>query len=71
MAAILVGRLWLRQRRGRETASFAYDEGWLTNPSDFRLNPLSPSAPANTIPRSIKRSSERSAIPRPTAGAGI
>jgi len=36
---ILVGRLWLRQRRGRETASFAYDEGWLTNPERFPLEP--------------------------------
>ena len=36
---VLVGRLWARDRRGRETASFAYDEGWLAHPERFPLEP--------------------------------
>jgi serine/threonine-protein kinase HipA len=27
--AALVGRLWSRVRKGRETATFEYDSGWL------------------------------------------
>ncbi|HTT81168.1 MAG TPA: HipA domain-containing protein [Stellaceae bacterium] len=36
---VLVGRLWARERRGRETASFAYDETWLRSPERFALEP--------------------------------
>jgi serine/threonine-protein kinase HipA len=36
---VLVGRLWARERRGRETASFAYDEGWLASSERFPLEP--------------------------------
>ena len=36
---VLLGRLWARDRRGRETASFAYDEGWLAHPERFPLEP--------------------------------
>jgi serine/threonine-protein kinase HipA len=35
----LVGRLWARERRGRETASFAYDESWLASHERFALEP--------------------------------
>jgi len=38
-APVLVGRLWSRMRRGRESASFQYDEGWLQNPARFALEP--------------------------------
>ena len=36
---ILVGTLFARFRKRRETASFAYDEGWLKHPSKFALEP--------------------------------
>jgi serine/threonine-protein kinase HipA len=34
-----VGRLFVRDRKGRESASFEYDPSWLTNPSKFALEP--------------------------------
>jgi serine/threonine-protein kinase HipA len=35
----LVGRLWARSRRGKESASFEYDAAWLGNPLRFALEP--------------------------------
>ena len=35
----LTGRLWSRTRKGRETATFEYDGGWLENPARFSLEP--------------------------------
>ncbi|MGA2128771.1 MAG: type II toxin-antitoxin system HipA family toxin [Xanthobacteraceae bacterium] len=35
----LVGRLWGRSRKGKESATFEYDASWLTNPSRFALEP--------------------------------
>jgi serine/threonine-protein kinase HipA len=35
----LVGRLWARSRKGRESASFEYDASWLKHPSRFALEP--------------------------------
>jgi len=35
----LVGRLWARARRNRESASFEYDKSWLENPQSFALEP--------------------------------
>src|SRR5580704_8329202 len=35
----LVGRLWARNRNGRESASFEYDASWLKHPSRFALEP--------------------------------
>jgi serine/threonine-protein kinase HipA len=35
----LVGRLWSRAGKGKESASFEYDEGWLQNPAKFSLEP--------------------------------
>jgi serine/threonine-protein kinase HipA len=35
----LAGRLWARVSRGRESASFEYDETWLKNPLHFALEP--------------------------------
>lgn len=35
----LVGRLWGHVRRGRESATFAYDQSWLQNPYRFSLEP--------------------------------
>jgi serine/threonine-protein kinase HipA len=38
--SFLVGRLWAHSRRGRDSASFEYDAGWLTNDNRFALEPL-------------------------------
>jgi serine/threonine-protein kinase HipA len=35
----LVGRLWGRTRKGRESATFEYDTGWLAHPDRFSLEP--------------------------------
>jgi serine/threonine-protein kinase HipA len=35
----LVGRLWMRTRRDRESATFEYDRDWLTHPERFSLEP--------------------------------
>src|SRR5215472_15750596 len=35
----LVGRLWARVRKNRESASFEYDKNWLENPQRFSLEP--------------------------------
>lgn len=37
--AVLVGRLWARTRKGRESASFEYDAQWLEHPERFALEP--------------------------------
>jgi serine/threonine-protein kinase HipA len=35
----LVGRLWARSRKGKESATFEYDPAWLVSPSRFALEP--------------------------------
>lgn len=35
----LVGRLWAHVRKGRESATFEYDPGWLQSPERFALEP--------------------------------
>ena len=35
----LVGRLWARVRKNKESASFEYDKSWLDNPVHFSLEP--------------------------------
>ena len=35
----LVGRLWFRSRKDKDTASFEYEHSWLTNPLSFALEP--------------------------------
>ncbi|OYV63713.1 MAG: phosphatidylinositol kinase [Acidiphilium sp. 21-62-4] len=42
---ILVGRLWSRVRKGRESASFEYDPAWLAHPERFALEPALTLAP--------------------------
>ena len=44
-ATIPVGRLWSRVRRGRESASFEYDPGWLERTGRFALEPALMLAP--------------------------
>ncbi len=36
---LLVGRLWTRLRKGKESATFEYDKQWLNNPIAFSLEP--------------------------------
>jgi serine/threonine-protein kinase HipA len=46
-ADVLVCRLWFRSSKGRASASFEYDRGWLASPDRFALEPaltLSPGA---------------------------
>jgi serine/threonine-protein kinase HipA len=38
-APALVGRLWSRARKGRESATFEYDKAWLEHPERFALEP--------------------------------
>jgi serine/threonine-protein kinase HipA len=35
----LVGRLWARMRKDKETATFEYDPSWLDRPDRFSLEP--------------------------------
>src|SRR5579859_1942590 len=35
----LVGRLWARMRKDRESATFEYDKDWLAHPERFSLEP--------------------------------
>ena len=35
----LVGRLWARMRKDRESATFDYDQSWLVHPERFSLEP--------------------------------
>src|SRR5215471_403078 len=35
----LVGRLWTRARKDRESATFEYDRTWLAHPDRFSLDP--------------------------------
>jgi serine/threonine-protein kinase HipA len=35
----LVGRMWARSTRGRESATFEYDRAWLSDPRRFALEP--------------------------------
>jgi serine/threonine-protein kinase HipA len=35
----LVGRLWMRTRKDRESATFEYDKNWLAHPNRFSLEP--------------------------------
>lgn len=36
---ILVGRMWVKERVGKESATFEYDAGWLKHPLRFALAP--------------------------------
>lgn len=36
---LFVGRLWSRVRKGRESATFEYDDAWLKHPQRFALEP--------------------------------
>ena len=36
---MLVGRLWARMRKGRDSATFEYDADWLAHPARFSLEP--------------------------------
>lgn len=38
-APVFVGRLWCRNRGGRQSATFEYDPGWLEHPERFAIDP--------------------------------
>ena len=38
-APVLTGRLWARLRKGRNSATFEYDQDWLAHPARFSLEP--------------------------------
>ena len=38
-ASHLMGRLWARVRKNKESATFEYDPGWLQHPARFSLEP--------------------------------
>lgn len=42
---VLVGRLWARERAGRETSSFTYDPSWIKRRGAFALAPSLPLTP--------------------------
>ena len=42
---VLAGRLWVRVRGGRESASFEYDRAWTTHPARYPLEPALPVGP--------------------------
>ena len=66
----LMGRLWARVRKNKESATFEYDEGWLNIPRGSRWSRRSSSAPARSTRRPIRRCSARSATRRRTGGGG-
>src|SRR5690606_32666634 len=37
--AVPVGRLWVKNRAGKESATFEYEAGWLKHPQKFALGP--------------------------------
>ena len=49
-APVAVGRLWVRTRGGKETASFEYSRSWLERSDGFALDPELPldRGPAHT-----------------------
>ena len=42
---VLIGRLWARERTGRETSSFVYDPAWIRRRGAFALAPSLPLTP--------------------------
>ena len=65
----LVGRLWARTRKGRESATFEYDAAWLDHRARFALEPALVFEPRPATTRRLAAGfSEPSAIPRRTAG---
>ena len=65
----LMGRLWDRVRKNKESATFEYDPTWLQHPARFSLERPCSSARARSTHRRIRRCSGRSATRR-TGGDG-
>ena len=42
---VLAGRLWVRVRNGRESASFEYDRAWLRRPDSYSIEPALSAGP--------------------------
>ena len=64
----LCGRLWARARKGQESASFEYDEGWLRAANRFSLEPALSLGPGSFIPGKGRHCLERSATRLRIAG---
>ena len=67
-APLLVGRLWARQRRDRESATFEYEKAGLRMQTVFHWSPPSSSAPVRFMRLPTSPCSGLSAIPPPIAG---
>jgi len=62
----LMGRLWARTRKNKESATFEYDKTWLENPARFSLEPALQVGLARFRRRQTRPCSAPSATPRPT-----
>ncbi len=51
----LVGRLWARVPKNRESATFEYDEGWLHAPHRPLADDMDPDAQFQVLPRPVGR----------------
>jgi hypothetical protein len=67
---VLVGRLWARMRKGRDSASFEYDDSWLERDDRFALEPALQPGPGASIPKETERFLAESATRPPIAGDG-
>jgi hypothetical protein len=69
---LLVGRLWGRLRKERESATFEYDPSWLENPARFSLEPALQLGPARFIrPATCQCSGLSGTQPRICGGGSI
>ena len=61
----LMGRLWARTRKNKESATFEYDKTWLENPARFSLEPALQVGPGPFHAPADSPCSGPSATPRP------
>src|SRR5271168_3722752 len=66
----LIGRLWARTRKNKESATFEYDKTWLENPARFSLEPALEVGPGPFHTPADTPMLAPSATPRPTVGGG-
>jgi serine/threonine-protein kinase HipA len=67
----LVGRMWARLRKDRESATFEYDRDWLSHPERFSLEPALKLGPGPLHTTSDRPMFGAIGIPRRTGGAGF
>jgi serine/threonine-protein kinase HipA len=66
---VLVGTLYARFRKNRESATFTYDASWLSQPSRFALEPALVLHDLAHHTQVARRCSARSATPHRIVGA--